>query len=189
MRTLAPNSVTRPRLVRQGRIITSLDPEFGLAPIMALGATTVSGAWPSANDPCAIPFTLNDAAVITHLGWRNGSAAGSNHDIGIYDEAWNRLVSTGSVTSVAASSLWNFVDVTDTPIRAGRYYLVKVIDSTSANRSRYWSHTATVGLTTMLGLKETSTDSFPLPSTLSGMGDTITHTRVPIVGFAVKAPL
>lgn len=188
MRTVAPNSLTRPRLARQGRIITTADPEFGLAPIMSVGGATVSGAWPSANDPCAVPFTINDAMVVTHLGWRNGSGAGSNHDIGIYDENWKRLVSAGSSAS-GSSSLWQFINVTDTAIPAGRYYLVKVIDATTANRARYWSHAATVGFTTMLGLKETATDSFPLPDPLTNMVSPITHARVPIIAFAVKAPI
>jgi len=180
--------MARPRLARQGRIITTADEEFGCASVMSMGGTTVSGSWPSANDPCAVPFTITEALVVTHLGWRNGSGAGSNHDIGIYDEAWNRLVSAGS-SAAGTSSLWNFVNVTDTPIAAGRYYLVKNIDSTTANRARYWSHAATLGFMTMLGMKETATDSFPLPNPLTNMTDPITHTRVPIIALTVKAPL
>jgi hypothetical protein len=171
-----------------GRIITTTDPEFGCVAITALGGSSLSGPWITANKPLAVPFTINDAMVVTHLGWRNGSAAGSNHDIGIYDEQWNRLVSAGS-SAAGTSSIWNFVDVTDTPLGAGRYYLVKVIDATTANRARYWNTPATTTFATMLGLKETATDSFPLPNPLVGMTDPITHQRVPVLGIAVKAPL
>ena len=189
MRVVAPNAIARPRNARTGRFITTADAEFGFSPICAIGATTVSGSWASANDPVAVPFRISEALVVTHLGWRNGSGAGSNHDIGIYDTAWNLLVSSGS-TGGSGSSLWQFVDVTDTPIPPGRYYLTYVVNATTANRSRYWNNTSSLVLTTVMGLKETSTDSFPLPSSLSGlMGDPITITRVPIIAFGVKGPL
>ena len=181
--------IARPRNARQGRFITTADAEFGFSPICALAATTISGSWASANDPVGVPFRLSEALVVTHLGWRNGSAAGSNHDIGIYDANWNLLVSTGSIGPAAASSLWNIVDVTDTPIPAGRYYLTYVVNATTANRARYWSISSSLVLTTMMGLKETATDSFPLPSTLGSMGDPVTITRVPILCFGVKGQL
>jgi len=188
LRTVAPKPVGRSRHSSQARIITTADLEFGCAPLVASGFTTVSGSWPSANDPVAVPFTINEAIVVTHLGWRNGSGAGSNHDIGIYDLAWNRLVSAGS-SGAGTSSLWNFIDVTDTAIPAGRYYLVKVIDTTTANRMRYWNTPSSLVVTTMCGLKESATNQFPLPSSLADMTDPITQTRVPILGMCTRTPL
>lgn len=189
MRTVAPNNVVRPRLIRQGRVITCNDPDlFGCATLIADTASTASSGWHVANKPIGIPFVLNDAVVVTHLGWRSGSSVGSNHDIGIYDENWKRICSAGSTAGAGAAQAWQFVDITDTPISPGRYWLVKVLDSTAVNRIRNTGPTS-INLMGVMGVTESATDSFPLPDPLVGMTSPIAITRLPLVGFAVKAPL
>lgn len=189
MRTVAPNSLVRPRLIRQGRIITCGDPDvFGCATLVADTSSTSSGGWFTANKPIGVPFVLNDAAVVTHLGWRNGSSPGSQHDMGIYDENWKRICSTGSTGGSGGANVWQWIDITDTPIPPGRYYLVKVLDSTAVNRVRHWGP-ADIKYMGMMGVTESATDSVPLPDPLVGMTAPISITRLPVLGFAVKAPL
>lgn len=59
-----------------------------------------------------------------------GSVVGGNFDIGIYDRFGNRMVSSGA-TAKAAASTEQIVDVTDTVIGPGHYYLAMAADGTN----------------------------------------------------------
>lgn len=168
----------------RGRVITPASPEFGCAPTVIVSAATLTNAaWHSANDPICIPFTLTQAVTVYRLAQQNGSSPGDNFDIGIYDAAFNRMVSSGST---AATSSWQPVDVTDTPLGPGRYYLAFVRDTTTASRVGYYSWGSSQPLCAFVGLLDTTTDAFPLPSTLTNMAAAATIVRPPIVGFITR---
>lgn len=160
--------------------------EFTTPIIMLNHATFVSGAWASANDPVAIPFVLSQAGVVTQLGWVNGSSAGGNVDVGVYSSSWVRLISTGS-TAGSGNSAWQFVDVADTALPPGRYYLVMARDNTTANRVSSYASLVSAPLLALAGVQDTTTNSFPLPNPLTNMAEAATFTRIPICGIVMGA--
>lgn len=170
-----------------GRILTPGADEFSVAPFVNLAAGSSSGPWLSANDPLAIPFVLRDGVTVTHLGALNGTAAGGGFDIGVYDTAWNRKVSCGTQTG-SGNSAWQFIDVTDTPLSPGRYFLVIVRDNVTAGRQFFVSDViASAAHLGLFGCYDSATDAYPLPDPLTNMALTATFTRVPICGIATRA--
>lgn len=173
---------------RRATVITPADLNvFGLATIVDNARASGSAAWAAASRPLAIPFRVSAPFVVTHLGWVNGSAPGSNHDIGIYRSDFSRVVSAGS-TAGSGTSAWQWVDIADTALATGDYYLVKCVDATTGNRITTINHTADARLLTLMGVKEGSAASFALPDPLTSMGDASAFTRIPLVAMTTRAP-
>jgi len=150
--------------------------------------SVVSNTWFSANDPVAIPFRLSAVAIVDQLGICHGSAAGGNFDVGVYDAAWTRLVSTGS-TLATGNNLWQFVNVTDTALNANvLYYLVGARDNVTANRQRSYGISGTVGGCVLCGMQDSATDAFPLPNPLTNMAAAATVAVAPLMAVAFRAP-
>lgn len=168
-----------------GRMVTPGSPEFGSAGIIRQTGATATGAWFSANDPLAVPFALANGGVVGALGWINGSSAGDNVDVGIYDTAWNRLVSTGSIVG-SGSNLWQYQDVTDVAIPPGRYYLVMARSTTTTNRQGFYATTASALVMSYMGCQDSATDAFPLPNPLTNMAAAATATRIPVMGMMFR---
>jgi hypothetical protein len=76
-----------------------------------------------ANLAVFIPFGLSQPFLVREVFWMNGSAAGANIDVGIYDTAGNRLASLGTTAQGTASTLTNSAAFTDYTIAPGDYYL------------------------------------------------------------------
>lgn len=172
----------------EARFISTISPEFGVSGYISQDSGRASGAWFSANDPVAFPFALQAAATVIQMGWMNGSSAGDNADLGIYDASWNRLVSTGS-TVCSGASVWQFVNVTDTLLPLGRYYLAFARDTTTANRTMSWAPAASSAtLTAFAGGYDSATDAFPLPNPLTNMAAAATCTQIPIMAFLTRTP-
>jgi hypothetical protein len=151
---------------------------------VALGSmATNSGTWYGANLPLAIPFQLDEAITIYQLGWGNGSA-GDNADVGIYDSAWNLIISTGS-TACVNNNVPQFVDVADTTIGAGSYFAVMARDTTTANRLIQVATTR--GANVLLGMYDSGTAAFPLPNPLTNMVLCATAIATPRIYIALRA--
>lgn len=177
MRIHPTRSGARPS-ANERRIIGPFSPEFGLREWPLRFAPAVNLAWTSANDPLALPFRLNEGVVVTRLGWLNGSTiTSSNFDLGIYSTAWARLVSTGS-TARSGGSAWQWVDIADTPLAPGDYYLVGVGDTNTTGRPGGVTTVAAPSLA-LLGAQDSTTDAFPLPNPLTNMAAAATFTIIP----------
>lgn len=153
--------------------------------MIAAEPASASGAWVSANDPLALPFVLRKGGTVTQLGWLNGSAAGGGVDLGIYNTSWVRMISTGAQTG-SGNTAWQWIDVTDTPLAAGRYYLAMSRDNITASRQLFVNHTALASLMGLMGCQDSATDAYPLPDPLTNMALCTTFTRVPICGIAFR---
>lgn len=88
-----------------------------------------STAWGTANTlalffpvMCETPFTI--VKFWTH----NGATASGNVDVGLYSDAFVRLLSTTPVAQTGTSVLQD-LDVTDTRFPAGRYYIALSLTS------------------------------------------------------------
>lgn len=127
-------------------------------------------AWPSANAAIFVPFRVPVPVTITHLAMGTGTGSGGNYDQGIYDEAGNLIISTGSTARPGASQE-SIVDVTDTVLMPGLYYQAMSVDGTT-NIVR----TPVISATAMplMGTRQMAS-AFPLPSTATLASQTLAY--------------
>lgn len=179
----------RPQLQGAGNriIFPGLRDTSGVSELLNNAHASASTAWQSANDPQAIPFCVTEACVVHQLGWRNGSSAGNNWDIGIYTTSWVRLVSAGSTVGTG-NSAWQWVDVTDTPLPMGRYYLVVTHSTTTANRASLYTTGLLATILNACGVYDSTTDALPLPDPLTNMVPAATFTRLQVSAIATRVP-
>ena len=116
------------------------------------------------NKPILYPFRLQSAQTIVKLGTRVNATGVGNFDIGIYDTALNRLVSTGSTARSGALTV-QYVTVTTTALVAGDYYLVFESDTAGANTTSAID-TGFANILGFWGVRELVGTVFPLPATL-----------------------
>ena len=173
---------------RYGEIVNPASAIFTTAPVVTANPGIYgSGAWLGANLPFAIPFLLPRREVVYQLGWYNGTSAGDNADVGLYDASWNRIVSTGS-TAATPSSAPQFVDISDTVLAPGTlYYLVMARDTTTSARQRRWN-VASAPAVGLVGCYASADASFPLPDPLTNMTlVAATWTTIPEALMALRA--
>jgi hypothetical protein len=137
--------------------------DSSIGPDLIGGISTASNASPQANRAWFYPFSVKDPVTIMQLGWLNGITVSGNCDCGIYDLAGNRLISTGSTADAGTSSL-QVVDVADTDIPPGYYFLAFAVDNTSANLNASVMSSLSLGLLWSCGIMQQDT-AFPLPAT------------------------
>jgi hypothetical protein len=103
--------------------------------LQASGAPS-SGTWPAANRAIFVPLAVPIPILVAQL-WAYNGADGTtgNVDIGIYGTDGSasavKLVSTGS-TARSGANVLQVIDVTDTLIGPGLYYLALACDSATA---------------------------------------------------------
>lgn len=125
--------------------------------------SAASAAWPAANRAIFYPFLLHVPTVLTKLWCLNGNTVSGNLDIGIYDVAGTKLVSTGSTAQSGTSALQT-VTITALPLAPGTYYMAMAMDNTTG--TLYRITTPTVNLAIGLGWFQQAT-AFPLPATFT----------------------
>src|SRR5574341_2665086 len=81
-------------------------------------AAPSSQAWLVANRATYIPFNLPVDGIVQHLAVQNGAAVSGNINIGIYDAALARIVSSGSTPQAGTNQVQSF-NITDTFLKAG----------------------------------------------------------------------
>jgi hypothetical protein len=95
---------------------------------------TPSSSTPSAaNVLYAYPFVIELATMLYKAFWLNGSAAGGNHEVAVYNERFEKIATTGSQAG-ATNSAPEIIDWTDVLLAPGLYYAAYAHDSTTANR-------------------------------------------------------
>lgn len=104
--------------------------------IDGLLGNVANGTWPSANLGIFIPFTIQQTRIAYSLFYAAGTTSSGNLDMGIYDEAGNRLVSNGAVAEGAISTNVT-LNIADTTLTPGRYYLGMACDGTAGGYSRW----------------------------------------------------
>lgn len=130
--------------------------------LFAMAQTPSSQNFVTASLAVYVPFWVPETVVVTQLGWFNGAAVAGNLDVGIYDEAGARLVSSGS-TAQATTAALQAVDVTDTTLIRGSYYLALASDTSDATQKLY-AVLPEAGIPQSLGLLQEAS-AFPLPAT------------------------
>lgn len=109
------------------------------------GVVPASGVSPwsdAANCLLAHPFVLEDHRTTFYKAfWWNGSAAGGNSEVGIWDAAYNKIVTTGAVAG-SGNSVPQVADLTDTTLPPGLYYAGMAHSATTTNQITRWAATA-----------------------------------------------
>lgn len=122
--------------------------------------SAVGAAWPAANRALFFPFEITTPRIATVMGtYTPNVAVSGNLDVGIYDLAGNRLVSSGSVAQ-ANQNTAQIINITDTLLSAGTYYMAMAKDSVAQQVA--WPHQAL--LIRVFGAQQMDT-AFPLPAT------------------------
>lgn len=139
--------------------------------VLHVAQVTTATAWPTANLAVYVPIRVLSRKVVKKLWIAAGSTGTGNVDIGVYDAAGTRLVSSGSTAKVASNSE-QVLDVTDTPLGPGLFYMALVSSNNTDTfvRDNNW---AAPGLAANGVLSESV---FPLPATATWAVDqTLTY--------------
>ena len=110
----------------------------GYGPVRDSQSTT-STAWGTQYRAFYVPVRVPAPCIVREMAYFSGSTSAGNIDIGIYDATGTRLVSSGSTAK--ASSRLVTVEVTDTTIGPGLYYLALNNDTTTDTFAR-WNYAA-----------------------------------------------
>lgn len=140
-----------------------------------VGFTVASGNWPSGSQAIYVPFDLSAAVTVTAGFYYSGLVA-DNVDLGVYTFAGARIVSSGSTASATGFAV---VNLTDTLLQAGRYYMAFVRSSTAAT----FRVAPATPLPAALGVKQQA-GALPLPSTATFSDATSAY--LPAFGLSIS---
>lgn len=141
-------------------------------------ASTVSAA-PGANYIVYIPFVLCEPALAVKMSYAVGATSNGNCDIGIYDELKNRLVNSGSTAQGTANTLQE-LDITDTFLQPGRYFMALTLSSATGT----WFRGSSADETTLsnVAVYDETPGSFGLPATAAWVFSTSVSPQIPLMG-------
>lgn len=144
--------------------ISSLGRFSGQHMIQAFDTTVASSTavWPSANRAFYMPVYLPSPFTVARFWVQNGSNATGNCDVGLYSEAGDKLVSTGS-TARAGATQAQYIGVTDARFGPGTYYLALALDTTAGSVGRL---AGTIPTMRLGGIFQQDT-AFALPSSMT----------------------
>lgn len=150
-----------------------------IGPYLAgMNGSTPTGTinWPAANDALFVPFTLPAYFLARRMIILNGSAVAGNVDAGIYTLDGARIVSSGAIAQAGTSAI-QFLDITDTLLPPGRYYLAA---SCSSGTARIRRCNITVIRQQMMGvLRAASAHVLPASVTFASPNSP----QIPIIGM------
>jgi hypothetical protein len=148
----------------------------------AMVDNAISGGWANANRATYVPFNLPDTITLTQFYLLNGAgAAAGNVDVGVYSADGRLIIGVGGVAqSNAVANTFQVMDVADTELGPGPYFLGTVCSSTSTTVFR------SAGAAQFIeGVQEQAT-AYPLPATAT-FSNTISNSVIPVSGFTTRA--
>lgn len=128
--------------------------------IVAANAANASVTFPAANRAIFVPFVVGSRFTAMKMVVENTATVSGNIDAGIYDQSGNKIVTMGS-TLMAGANGAQVLDIADTTIPPGRYYMAFACSSATATFSG-WA--PAVGLCSSMGVLQMAT-AFALPAT------------------------
>lgn len=135
------------------------------------GATALiwtTGAVNTADKALYIPVVFPEAVTAVKMWYVTGGTTNNaaNIDLGVYDTSGTRLVSTGSTAyNQNNNSTFTVIDIADTVLPAGLYYLALVCSSTNSGTQFMRWDMGTVGFAPSGSLVEASALPLPDPAT------------------------
>lgn len=152
---------------------------FGLGVAIAGGQSLQNSGAITASTAFLYPLTIPERILVYKLFWAIAvTVASSTIDVGIYTEDYARIISTGSTAAVAGPALQE-VDVADTVLDRGHYYLAVAGGTTPPNlyRSAMGTIQAAHGVARMAA-------AFPLPATVTPVS--AINAFISVVGLACR---
>jgi len=140
------------------------------------GASSAVPAWGTQYRAIYVPVGVPRRCIVLELGFVNASTGAGNVDVGIYNSAGVRLVSTGTQAKGTTTSIWTY-NVTDTTIGPGLYYIALNLDTAT---DTVYGTTATAPTPMARGLLTETLGSITLPATATWAYDQ-TLAFVPLV--------
>jgi len=134
--------------------------------------------WPANNRAVYMPIHLPSRFTIARFMVCNGTSVSGNFDVGIYNDAGTRLLSTGAVLQSGTNAV-QYAGVTDLSLPAGHYYLALVLSSTGGETRRVTIGDQYQGRVS--GLLQEALGATTLPTTMTGVS--YTNTNAPCFGF------
>ena len=126
-----------------------------------LSTSYADTAWPASNRAIFVPIRIVEPTVAINIGVGNGVTVSGNFDVGIFTLDGVRIISSGS-TAQSGAYAFQVVDIADTLLGSGVYYLAVAFDNTTATPIR--TTLAQLAMCKMIGIAEMSS-AFPLPAT------------------------
>jgi len=152
--------------------------------LAAASVSSGSSNNPTANKAYYTPFRLATPMTVVQLFVENGAGASAgNIDMGIYTEGGIRIVSSGAIAQSGISVL-QLLDITDTVLLPGRYYLALV--SNNATSTFRTTTNAALALQQGFGLLQEAS-AYPLPATATFAKATTAF--LPHIGVAAAVTL
>jgi hypothetical protein len=149
--------------------------------VFSVGAEPVSDAvWNTANRAFFIPFIVTEPVTVVKMWLQNAGVVSGNFDIGIYSEAYARLVSSGS-TAQAGTDVLQEVNIADTALTPGRYYMALCFDNTTA---RVLSSSTSAARLKSWGLFQQDVGAVTLPATATPAAMTAAY--IPNFGISLR---
>lgn len=159
--------------------ISTVDPDQLGTLVMATTASLPGTATFTANQARYTPLVIYRSCTAFRIWFRTSGVQTGNYDVGIYDENGTRLVSSGS-TALPTTQNAVMVDIADTPLTAGRYYLAHAVSSATSSQA--------VGIASIVNLRAagnvTQASALPLPATMTF--GTSGESSVVIMGLDVR---
>ena len=159
--------------------ISNMDPDQLGTLIMATTTSMPATATYTANQARYCPIVIHRPCTAFRFWFRTSGVQTGNYDVGIYDENGTRLVSSGS-TALPTTQNAVMVDIADTPLVAGRYYLAHAVSSATSSQA--------VGLASIVNMRAygnvTQASALPLPATMTF--GTSGESSSPIMGIDVR---
>lgn len=147
--------------------------------LMALGdGDVLTPGWAVNDLAIYVPVSIPVPFTIARFLIANGSNITGNVDVGIYNAAGTRLLSTGSTVRANASAV-QYIGVTDQVFQAGTYYLALVGSSTTGTYLQ--PSVSSAARARMLGVLEEQLGATTLPATMTPVA--FTQTLIPQFGF------
>lgn len=128
-----------------------------------LGGGVSASAVGASNRAHFVPIALPAPVRAKRLFWLNGSSVSGNADIAIYSHAGSRIVSAGT-TAQSGASVLQFIDIADTELPAGNYYLALSADNNTGTFATFPTLSAFANRQFGIGFMATA---FVLPATLT----------------------
>jgi hypothetical protein len=151
------------------------DVALGTELAASAAAAPAAAVWPTANLAIAYPFRVTEDSTAYKLWYGGSTAASGNIDVAIYDSAFSKVISTGTQVHAAATTV---IDVANTALTAGVYYLAVSIDNTTAQLQRYATALRGFGMVQMAA-------AFVLPTTF--VPAAIANVYVPNAGVILRS--
>lgn len=143
-----------------------------------------SAAWPLAKLVAYYPFSIAMPFTVKLIYWENGTTPVGNIEVGVYDEAGNRKITS---TSTAAGTTAAIQTVTPTAVTLNgpaRYYYAVTCDNVGGSYTLAMAASASVaGTTASLGVMTETTSVFGLTNPWGSLSMLTAYEISPNVGI------